>query len=50
MRIRLAVIIPAILTAAVAGSVTAGSAASLAVAQAHSAHVVAAAPNTFFHG
>jgi hypothetical protein len=49
MRIRLAVVIPAILTLGVAGSIAAGSAVPLA-APAHSAQVVAAAPNTFFHG
>jgi hypothetical protein len=51
VRIRLAVVIPALLAFSVAGSIAAGSAAPLA-AQAHSAHVVASAasPDTLFHG
>jgi hypothetical protein len=51
MRIRRAILIPAILTLGVTGSIMAGSAMPLAAAQAHSAHVavVAAGPNVFMH-
>ena len=53
MRIRRAIIIPALLTMlGAAGSIMAGSAMPLAAAQAHTAHVVVAdsGPDVFFHG
>ncbi len=51
MRIRRTIIIPAILALSAAGSILAGSAVPAATAaQAPSAHVVAAAPATWFTG
>ncbi len=54
MRIRRAVIIPAMLALGAAGSILAGSAAPVAAAQAPSAHVLAAAssasPNILYYG
>ena len=50
MRIRRAIIIPAILALSAAGSILAGSAVSVATAQAPSVHVLAAAPNTHVYG
>lgn len=53
MRIRRAIIVPAILALGVAGSVLAGSATPVAAGLAASVHVQAAAssaaPNTFYH-
>jgi len=49
MRIRRAIIIPAILTLGVTGSILAGAATHVAASPASSTHVVAAAPLTFFH-
>ncbi len=49
MRIKRAIIIPAILALSAAGSALAGSAV-LAAAQASSAQVVVASPNTFHYG
>jgi TRAP-type mannitol/chloroaromatic compound transport system permease large subunit len=49
MRIKRAIIIPAILTLGVTGSILAGVATHAAAAPASSAHVVAASPNTFMH-
>jgi hypothetical protein len=48
MRIRRTVIIPAILAFSAAASILTGSAASAAVAQAPSVHVVQAAANTHY--
>jgi hypothetical protein len=45
MPIRRAIIIPAILALSAAGSILAGSAVSVAVAQAPAVHVVAAGPH-----
>ena len=50
MRIKRAIIIPAILALSAAGSVLAGSAVHAAAAQAPSAQVLAASPNTYHHG
>jgi hypothetical protein len=54
MRIKRAVIIPAILALSAAGSILAGSAMPVAAAQAPTAHVLAvaasASPNTYHHG
>ena len=51
MRIKRAIIVPAILTLSTAGSILAGSALPLVAAQASSAQVVAAAgPNMLYHG
>jgi hypothetical protein len=50
MRIRKAVIVPAILALGVAGSILAGSTAPVAVAQAPAAHVLASGPNTVYYG
>ncbi len=50
MRIGRTVIIPAILALSVAGSILVGSAAPAVAAPAHSAHVVAAAPETYHWG
>ena len=54
MRIRRAIIIPAILTLGAAGSILAGSAAPAAAAHAPAAHVQAAAvkmaPATWYYG
>jgi len=50
MRISRTVIIPAILALSAAGSILVGSAAPSAAAQAPAAHVLAAAPHSFYHG
>jgi hypothetical protein len=50
MRIKRSIIIPAILMLSVAGSTLAATAVPLAAAQASSTQVLAAAPNTWFHG
>jgi len=54
MRIRRSIIIPAILALGTAGSILAGSAATVTSALAPSSHVVSAAssakPNTWFNG
>jgi hypothetical protein len=50
MRIKQAIIIPAILALGAAGSILASSAAPVAAAQAPSVHVLAAAPNTMYGG
>jgi hypothetical protein len=50
MRIKRAIIIPAILALSAAGSVLAGSAVPAAAAQAPAANVLAAAPSSFYHG
>lgn len=53
MRIRRAIIVPAILTLGTAGSVLATSAVPLMATQASSAYVLAApsyTPNMFYHG
>jgi hypothetical protein len=54
MRIRRAIIIPAMLALGAAGSIPAGSAALVAAAQAPSAHAQVAAvsvtPDTFYYG
>jgi hypothetical protein len=52
MRIKRAIIVPAILTLSTAGSILAGSAIPLVAAQASSAQVVAATvtPDMFYHG
>jgi len=50
MRIKRAIIIPAILALSAAGSVLAGSAVHAAAAQAPSAQVLAASPNTHHVG
>jgi hypothetical protein len=54
MRIRRAIIIPAILALSTAGSILAGSAVPVAAAQAPSAQVLSAAssasPQVYFHG
>ncbi len=50
MRIRRSVIIPVILALSAAGSILAGSAAPAVGAQGTTAHVVAAAPATWYHG
>ena len=47
---RRAIIISAILALSAAGSTLAGSAVPAVAAQAPSAHVLAAAPNTYYHG
>jgi hypothetical protein len=50
MSVKRSVIIPVILALSAAGSILAGSAASAAVAQAPSVHVVAASPSgTHYH-
>jgi hypothetical protein len=52
MRIRRAILIPAIVALSAAGSFLAGSAVPVAAAQLHSAHVhavAAATPDTLFH-
>jgi hypothetical protein len=50
MPIRRTIIIPAILALSAVGSILAGSAGSVAAAQAPTVHVVAAAPTTHFWG
>lgn len=50
MAIKRRIIIPAILALGAAGSILVGSTAPAVAAQGHSAHVVAAAPHTFYHG
>jgi len=54
MRLRRAIIIPAILALSAAGSILAGSAVPAVAAQAPSAHVVStassASPCTYYHG
>jgi hypothetical protein len=49
MRTRRAILFPAILALAAAGSFLAGSSVPLASAQAHSTHVVAS-PYVYYHG
>jgi hypothetical protein len=48
MRIRRALIVPAILALSVTGSIIVGSAMPLAAGHASTTHVVAAAPNVIF--
>ena len=50
MSVKRTIIVPAILALSAAGSILAGSAVSAAAAQAPSVHVVAASPNTHYHG
>jgi hypothetical protein len=50
MRIKRTIIIPAILALSAAGSILAGSAVPAVAAQAPAAHVLAAAPNSFYRG
>jgi hypothetical protein len=50
MRIRRAIIIPAILALSAAGSILAGSAVPVAATQVPSVHVLAAAPRTHVYG
>ncbi len=50
MRIGRSVIIPVILALSTAGSIVAGSVVPAVAAPAHSAHVVAAAPETYHWG
>jgi hypothetical protein len=50
MRIKQAIIIPAILALSAAGSIPASSGAPVAAAQAPSAHVLAASPNMAYGG
>jgi hypothetical protein len=50
MRIKQAIIIPAILALGAAGSILASSAAPVAAAQAPSVHVLAMSPNTYMNG
>ena len=50
MRISRTVIIPAILALSAAGSILVGSSVPPAAAQAPAAHVVAAAPYSYYHG
>ena len=50
MRIKRAIIIPAILALSAAGSILAGSAVPVAAAHAPAAHVVAASPATHYVG
>ena len=49
MRIKQA-IVPVIVAFGMAGSIMAGSAVSVTVAQAPSVHVLAATPNIYYHG
>jgi len=49
MRIRRAIIIPAIVALSAAGSILAGSAIPATAAQGHAPHVVAMAPHSFYH-
>jgi hypothetical protein len=49
MRIRRAIIVPAILTLGTTGSIFATSAVPLVAAQTSSAYVLAAAPTYFYH-
>jgi hypothetical protein len=49
MRIRRAIVIPAILTLGLTGSILAGAATHVAAVPASSAHVVAASPNVMLH-
>jgi len=49
MRIARAIIIPAILALSTAGSILVASGVPAVAAPAHSTHVVAAAPKTFYH-
>jgi len=50
MRIRKALIVPAILALSAAGSILAGSAVPVVAAQASTVHVVAMAPHSYYHG
>jgi hypothetical protein len=50
MRIKLAIIIPAILTLVTGVSIAAGSTASLAAAHASTTHSVAASPDYWYQG
>ena len=50
MRIRRTIIIPAIMALSAAGSILSGSAGPAATAQAPAVHVLAAAPNSLYHG
>jgi hypothetical protein len=50
MRIKRAIIVPAILTLSTAGSILAGSAIPLMAMQASGGQVVAAAPGYVYHG
>jgi hypothetical protein len=50
MRIRRTIIIPAIMALSAAGSILSGSAGPTATAQAPAVHVLAAAPNSLYHG
>jgi hypothetical protein len=49
MSIKRSVIVPAILALSAVGSIAAGTVAPVVAAQAASAHVVAAAPDTLYH-